>query len=156
MPSRFVLVAAGLLLAVSVATAGAEAAPPTPHPPAATAEKVRLAAFMAPVRRADGRIRSVAVTPVLALTGAGSAATVCDLSPRVLDAFIAALYRVPLSGHGKGGLDIDGARGRLTEAVNSALGGILVSAVDLIPGIPEPAPGDGRLAGTLSCRTGPK
>ncbi len=121
--------------------------------PAATGSQVRLAAFMAPVRNADGRVRAMAVIPVLRLAAGGSAAAVCDLSPRVLDAFIAALYRAPVPGHGEAGLNVDAVRGRLTEAVNVALGRVAVIGIDLVAGPPKTGAADPRIAGAQACKT---
>jgi|GEM_PF-4737892 hypothetical protein len=150
MPSRFVLFAIALGLIAVAADPRAEAAP-APRPAAAISQ-IRLAAFMVPVRHADGRVRETAVIPVLRLAVGNAAAAVCDLSPRVRDAVVATLYRDPLPGHGEAGLNIDSVRGRLTEAVNVALGRFLVIGIDLVPG---PAPAgtvDSRLAGTVSCQ----
>ncbi len=150
MRPRLVLCAVILILSGLAAGVRAEAAP-TPQS-AADGSQVRLAAFMAPVRHTDGRVRATAVTPVLRLAAGGSAAAVCDLSPRVLDAFISALYRAPLPGYGEADLNVDAARGRLTEAVNVALGRVLVIGVDLVAGQPKAADADPRVAGAAVCK----
>jgi hypothetical protein len=147
---RLVLFAVALALSGLVAGVRAEAAS-TPQP-AIDGSQVRLAAFMAPVRNADGRVRAMAVTPVLRLAAGGSVTVVCDLSPRVLDAFISALYRAPLPGYGKAELNVDAARGRLTEAVNVVLGRVLVIGVDLVAGQPKTAAADPRVAGATTCK----
>ncbi|MBE0529312.1 MAG: hypothetical protein IH626_00705 [Rhodospirillales bacterium] len=147
---RLVLLTVTLALSGLVAGVRAEAAPAPP--PVIDGSQVRLAAFMAPVRHTDGRVRAMAVTPVLRLAAGGSAAAVCDLSPRVLDAFISALYRAPLPGYGKAELNVDAVRGRLTEAVNVALGRVLVIGVDLVAGQPKSADADPRVAGATACK----
>jgi hypothetical protein len=150
MRPRFALFA--IVLAFSGLAAGARAeAAPAPQP-AIDGSQVRLTAFMAPVRNTDGRVRAMAVTPVLRLVAGGSAAAVCDLSPRVLDAFVSALYRAPLPGYGEADLNVDAARGRLTEAVNMALGRVLVIGVDLVAGQPKTAAADPRVAGAITCK----
>lgn len=151
---RLILFAAILALSGLAASVRAEAAP-TPQP-AIDGSQVRLAAFMAPVRHTDGRVRAMAVTPVLRLAASGSAAAVCELSPRVLDAFISALYRAPISGYGEADLNVDAARGRLTEAVNVALGRVLVIGVDLVAGQPKATAADPRVAGAAVCKVAKK
>jgi len=137
-------------LAVFAAASQVEAAPATA--PAADASQLRLAAFMAPVRHADGRVGTTAVTPVLRLAAGGSAAVVCDLSPRVLDAFISTLYGAPLAAYGRTGLNVDGARARLTEAVNAALGRVMVVGVDLVPAQPRRGALDDGLIDVAMCK----
>lgn len=139
-----------LCLAAFAGATRAEAAPTSQ--PAIDGSQVRLAAFLAPVRQADGRVGTMAVTPVLRLAAAGSAAVICDLSPRVLDAFISTLYGAPLAGYGGTGLNVDGARARLTEAVNAALGRVMVIGVDLVPAQPRPGALDARLVGAAMCK----
>jgi hypothetical protein len=150
MRPRLVLFALAVALSGLAAGVRAEAAP-APQP-AIDGSQVRLTAFMAPVRSADGRVRAMSVTPVLRLATGGSAAAVCDLSPRVLDAFISALYRAPIPGYGETDLNVDAARGRLTEAVNVALGRVLVIGVDLVAGQPKTSAADPRIAGAAMCK----
>lgn len=153
---RLRLVLFALTLALSGFAAGVQAeAAPAPQP-AIDGSQVRLTAFMAPVRHADGRVRPTSVTPVLRLAAGGSAAAVCDLSPRVLDAFISALYRAPIPGYGEADLNVDAARGRLAEAVNVALGRVLVIGVDLVAGQPKVTAADPRVAGAAVCKVAKK
>lgn len=149
-----------ILFAVIVALSGLAAGvraeeAPTPQP-AIDGSQIRLTAFMAPVRYTDGRVRSMTVTPVLHLAVGGSAATLCELSPRVLDAFISTLFHAPLVGRRKAYPDVENAGGPLTEAANVALGHVLVIGVDLVVGQPKATAADPRVAGAAVCKVAKK
>ena len=145
-PRLFILILLAALMGASATRA--EAAPAAPR---ATATRIQMAGFMAPVRWADGRVGTLAVTPLLDLADGHAFDTVCGLAPRIADTFITIFAREPIPSLGKGKLDVAAFGRRLTDAINGVLGHPLVEGIDLVPGIHAGKAADDRFAGSAPC-----
>lgn len=94
---------------------------------------LQLTAFMAPVRKLNGRVITIPVTPILELSDARTAEEVCWMTPRIMDAFIGILHSEPIPSLTREDLDLGKMEQRLTDAVNAALGRRMVIRLNLVP-----------------------
>ena len=150
-PRLFVLTAI-LILAAAPFTEPAEASS-QPTRDAATPEaapRIQLAALMAPVRWPSGRQGTTPVTPVLDIGQQEAVDPVCALTPRIRDAVITALYETPIPGSSHNTLDLESVKVRLTQAVNAALGRVLINGIDLVAGV-SPATVSARFFNSIRC-----
>jgi hypothetical protein len=113
--------------------------------------RVQLAAFMAPVRRANGRGGSAAVTPLLDLADDARIDEVCGLSPRIMDAFMTTLHRHPIKVRKMNSLQAGDLKKRLTDAANRALGRHMIGDVELISGVKPPKNAGSRFFKSAKC-----
>jgi hypothetical protein len=130
------------------------ALPPPPAPSLRPPDAPRtsgLPLFMAPVARMTA-VSSGAGHPGTPPGGAGLGDRLSDLTRASWILHDQAPSRA-LPGRGKRHVDVESAQGRLTEAVNAALGGGFVVGVDLVPGLPRRTAADPRLTKPLSARS---
>lgn len=137
------------VLALAATTARAETAPAGIK--AAQISRIQMASLMAPVRWTNGRVGSLAVTPLLNLADDHAFDAVCELTPRIVDTVITVLAHQPIPSQGGGELDVEAVSPHLIKAINDAIGRPLIGSVDLVPGIRPGRTPDKRLAGSAPC-----
>lgn len=134
--------------AVSLAWAGAVAAQTAPQP-----AQVQLLSFMAPIRSAeDPSLRETPVTVFLDVADQTLVPAICEMSPRLRDAFMETLFARPIQVKSDRKLDTAAAEPMLLEAANKALRQNVVQGVSLVPGTQRFATGSSRSRATaLGC-----
>ena len=138
----------GLLGAwAAVGIAAAQTAAPQPA-------QIQLLSFMAPIRSAeDPSLREAPVTVFLDVADQTLVPAICELSPRLRDAFMEALFARPipvLKGDKK--LDTAAVEPMLLDAANKALRQNVVQAVTVAQGTQRFATGSSRSRATaLGC-----
>jgi len=134
-----------MLLGVS---AGAVAAQTTPTP-----ANIQLLSFLAPIRSAeDPSLREAPVTVFLDVADQSLVPAICELSPRLRDAFMEALHSKPIPVTADRKLNTAAVEPMLLTAANKALRQNIVQAVTLTPGTQRLAGASSRSRATaLGC-----
>ena len=116
---------------------------------------IQLDSFMAPIQMQDGSRRPLAITIALQVPEKERVSAVCEVSPRIRDALLRALFENPIPVRDDDTLDLQAVEPALRRATNRTLGGDTVSAVFVSVGAAIGSSGARQkfpFSGLLDCR----
>jgi hypothetical protein len=119
----------------------------------AGAPTLDLTSFMAPVRMVDNTLAAKPFTVVLEIADSAVVTDVCRMMPRIMDAVLQDLYRMPIPMADEARMELKGLDERLRDVVNQALGRELINATHVFQGMRSGGGGGGsKFANSRKCR----
>jgi hypothetical protein len=141
----------GWAMLLGVSPAAQECAQAAETAPAPT--QIQLRSFMVPVKSANPKgAKELPITVILTLAEGERAFFVCEMTPRLRDSMLGALYNNPIPLSAQNVMDLSQVEPLVLEAINKALQGPLLTGIQMKQGAEEvPKKSSRSRAGAVGC-----